>query len=75
MASVRLSGLRPVSAPCAGSRQRSRLVARADNRPLREYNEESGRVTPSGSGGTEAGKEEPPKFLYADENPQVRWGI
>ncbi|KAL4434140.1 hypothetical protein ABPG75_000581 [Micractinium tetrahymenae] len=70
MATARLSGARPLSAPSAGSRQRSRLVVRADNRPLREFNEESGRVTSSGGGGAaEAGKEEPPKFLYADENP------
>lgn len=78
MASVRLSGARPVSAPSSGSRQRSRLVVRADNRPLREFNEESGRVTPSGSKGggaeAEAGKTESPKYLYADENPPVRWG-
>ncbi|KAL4430170.1 hypothetical protein ABPG77_004952 [Micractinium sp. CCAP 211/92] len=70
MASVRLSGARPVSASSSGSRQRSRLVVRADNRPLREYNEESGQVKASGSSGSaEAGKEDPPKFLYADENP------
>lgn len=75
MASVRLSGARPVSASSSGSRQRSRLVVRADNRPLREYNEESGQVKASGSSGSaEAGKEDPPKFLYADENPPVRLG-
>jgi len=33
------------------------LVVRADNRPLREFNENSGEVKPSGSGGEPAQKQ------------------
>lgn len=73
------TSLRAARAPAApsllaqrrmGARVTVSTVVRADNRPLREFNEESGKVSTGGGG--EPSKQEQPGALYADENPPVR---
>lgn len=53
------------------ARGRAAPVVRANkDGPLREFREDTGEVSTSGSGGA-APKQDNPKFLYADENPPV----
>ncbi len=42
------------------------MVVRVDNRPLREFNENDGKLSTSGEA---AAEKEAPGALYADENP------
>ena len=45
------------------------VLVRADDRPLREFNENCDKL--SAGGEAREGKKEEPGFLYADENPPV----
>lgn len=70
-ATCRPSGLAARSSN-SGSRARKSVLVRADNRPLREFNEDTGKVSAGGAASSdgEAADKPPPKFLYADENPE-----
>lgn len=66
---------KPTARPALGARQplrRKSVVVRADNKPLREFSEETGEVTSGGKPAADSGQKQ--EALYAEENYVVSRG-